>query len=87
MPLNLLTLEDLQNFKLELLLELKKLFPGETAPQKKLLKSQEVRKLLRISPGTLQNLRSNGTLYSFKVGGIIYYHYEDVEKLFVRKRS
>lgn len=45
------------------------------------LKSSEVRKLLKISPGTLQNLRINGTLHYTRVGGIIYYKYDDIKKL------
>lgn len=45
------------------------------------LKSSEVRKLLRISPGTLQNLRINGTLNFKRIGGIIYYKYEDIQNM------
>jgi hypothetical protein len=48
---------------------------------KKWLKSSEVRSLLRISPGTLQNLRINSTLTYTKVGGIIFYSYEDLLKV------
>uniref|UniRef100_UPI0025C5CFA9 helix-turn-helix domain-containing protein n=1 Tax=Flavobacterium sp. UBA6046 TaxID=1946552 RepID=UPI0025C5CFA9 len=49
--------------------------------QKQWLKSNEVRKLLNISPGTLQNLRINGTLSYTKIGCILYYPYQDIEKL------
>ena len=45
------------------------------------LKSSEVRKLLKISPGTLQNLRINGTLNYNRVGGTIYYKYDDILKM------
>jgi hypothetical protein len=45
---------------------------------KKWLKSSEVKSLLRISPGTLQNLRINSTLTYTKIGGIIFYSYEDI---------
>lgn len=45
------------------------------------LKSSEVRKLLRISPGTLQNLRINGTLNFKRIGGIIYYKFEDIQNM------
>ncbi|WP_418264200.1 helix-turn-helix domain-containing protein [Flavobacterium faecale] len=45
------------------------------------LKSSEVRKLLKISPGTLQNLRINGTLQYNRIGGIIYYKYDDISKM------
>jgi hypothetical protein len=37
--------------------------------------------MLGISPGTLQNLRVNGTLPYAKVGGVIYYAYEDILKV------
>jgi hypothetical protein len=82
MPLELLTLKDLNAFKAELIQELKQLLSkNDVANPKKLLKSREVLKMLRISPGTLQNLRRNETLYYRKIGGIIYYYYEDVERL------
>ena len=48
---------------------------------KKWLKSSEVKNLLRISPGTLQNLRINSTLTYTKIGGIIFYSYEDILKV------
>jgi hypothetical protein len=48
---------------------------------KKWLKSSEVKNLLRISPGTLQNLRINGTLTYTKIGGIIFYSYEEILKV------
>ena len=35
--------------------------------------------LLQVSPGTLQNLRINGTLPYTKVGGIIYYDAEEIQ--------
>jgi len=82
MPIELLTTSDLVNFRAELLKELKLLLAEKQVPTKgKLLKSREVRAILRISPGTLQNLRRNETLPFIKVGGTIYYHYEDIEKL------
>ena len=87
MPLELLTIKDLNEFKAELLRELKQLLMKGDNPgkPKKMLKSREVRDMLRISQGTLQNLRRNETLQYRKLGGIIYYWYEDVEKLMVRK--
>lgn len=82
MPLELLTRKDLNDFKAELIRELKQLLSkSDLSKPKKLLKSREVRSMLRISPGTLQNLRRNETLCYRKIGGIIYYHYEDIERL------
>jgi hypothetical protein len=37
--------------------------------------------MLSISPGTLQNLRINGMLPFTKIGGVIFYEYEDVKKM------
>jgi hypothetical protein len=68
-------------FKQELLEELKELIIKLPTQQKKWLKSPEVRKMLGISPGTLQNLRINGTLPYTKIGGVVYYAYEDIQKV------
>lgn len=84
----IVTLEDLLILKTELLSEIKKLLKeagGE--PVKKWLKSHEVRKLLDISPGTLQNLRVNGTLPFTKIGGVIYYDQEDIKAMLQSGKS
>jgi hypothetical protein len=54
--------------------------PGQ-GQSKQWLKSNEVRKMLNISPGTLQNLRINGTLRFSKIGGMMYYKLEDINKV------
>jgi hypothetical protein len=61
--------------------DLKEIIQSKTQQSKQWLKSNEVRKLLNISPGTLQNLRINGTLSYTKIGGIMYYDNTDIEKL------
>jgi hypothetical protein len=82
MQVELITKEDLKQFKNEMLTEIKYLIkPGTQGQTKEWLKSYEVRKLLNISPGTLQNLRVNGTLRYTKIGGLMYYKYEDIIKL------
>jgi hypothetical protein len=80
-PIELITKEDLREFKSELLTEIKQLIQPGQGQSKKWLKSVEVRKLLGISPGTLQNLRINGTLRFSKVGSIMYYRLEDINKI------
>lgn len=75
-----ITKRDLLNFGNLLLSEFKNL-SNTTAQPPQWLKSSEVRKLLKISPGTLQNLRINGTLNFTRVGGIIYYKYDDLKKI------
>jgi hypothetical protein len=82
MAATIITPEDLQNFKQELLTELQQLLSQkQTAPTRKWLKSNEVRRLLLVSPGTLQNLRVNGTLPFTKIGGVIFYDYDDIQKM------
>ncbi|MFD1162062.1 helix-turn-helix domain-containing protein [Hwangdonia seohaensis] len=75
----LVTKRDLLNVVNALLTELKTIKKEDKPAQ--WLKSSEVRKLLRISPGTLQNLRINGTLNFKRIGGIIYYKYEDIQNM------
>jgi hypothetical protein len=82
MPAQILTTDDLREFKVELIDEIGKLLrQNGIQPVKKWLKSQEVRKLLNISPGTLQTMRVNGTLTFSKIGGVIYYEYDDIQKM------
>lgn len=80
MAVNILTTEDLQHFKTDIMSELRTLLKTAAEPPKKWLKSEEVKKLLKVSPGTLQTLRINGTLQYTKLGGIIYYDYEHIER-------
>ncbi|MCQ4141892.1 helix-turn-helix domain-containing protein [Chryseobacterium sp. EO14] len=81
MIVNLITKEDLQEFKTELLEDLQNLFQIKISQQKLWLRSSEVKSLLKISSGTLQNLRTNGTLSYTRVGGTIYYNYKDIEEM------
>lgn len=81
MAIEVITREDLNEFRSLLLSDLSAMFNAKTQQQKQWLKSGEVRKLLSISPGTLQNLRINGTLNYKRVGGIIFYKYDDIEKM------
>jgi len=63
MPATIITTDDLMDFKLELLDDIKKLLSKQAQGKlKKYLKSSELMDLLQISPGTLQNLRIKGTL-------------------------
>ena len=81
MATEILTQEDLKQFRLQLLEDLKVHFSQATATPKQWLKSSEVRKMLSISHGTLQNLRVNGTLPYKKLGGTMFYKYDDIERL------
>ena len=81
MSVEIITKEDLEQFKSELLEDLLKVLQPNQPQAKQWLKSQDVRKLLNISPGTLQNLRINGTLRFTKIGGIFYYKSQDITKI------
>ena len=81
MNVELITRQDLREFKNDLLNEIKQIIKPAQGQSKQWLKSVEVRKLLNISPGTLQNLRINGTLRYSKIGGMMYYKLEDIHKL------
>jgi hypothetical protein len=79
---NVVTMEDLERFKKELLDEIKTLLASSPPTKKQWLKSSDVREMLGISPGTLQTLRINGTLTYTKIGGTLYYEYAEVIKVF-----
>jgi hypothetical protein len=82
MHVNIVTFEDLQTFKQELVNELSQLLSHrQVTPVRKWLKSKDVIRLLLVSPGTLQNLRINGTLPFTKIGGVIFYDYDDIQKM------
>jgi len=82
MAAKIITPEDLNEFKDDLLDNITKLIKSQPgSPQKKWMKSPEVRKLLGLSTGTLQNLRINGTLPYTKMGGVIYYDYYEIMKV------
>ena len=82
MAIEVITKEDLQEFRVQLLNDIRQLLaPKEGKLIKPWLKNAEVRKLLGISANTIQRLRVAGKLRSTKVGGVHFYRYEDIEKL------
>ncbi|MDY7396779.1 helix-turn-helix domain-containing protein [Aureibaculum sp. 2210JD6-5] len=79
MPTSIITTDDLREFKMELLDDIKQILNEQSGHiTKRWLKSPDVKELLGISSGTLQNLRINGTLPYTKVGGVLYYDYEEI---------
>ncbi|WP_026752988.1 helix-turn-helix domain-containing protein [Sediminibacter sp. Hel_I_10] len=87
MPTSIITTDDLREFKMELLDDIKKLLAQQASGTiKKYLKSSEVMDMLQVSPGTLQNLRINGTLPYTKVGGIIYYDTQEIQNVMEANR-
>ena len=81
-PHQLITAEHLIEFKSELLLEFERLFKSySTQTQKRWLKAHQVRKLLNISIGTLQTLKSSGVIPYTKIGGVHFFDYEDIQRV------
>lgn len=79
--IEMITREDLKQFKSELLDEIRQIMKPGQGQSKQWLKSVDVRRMLNISPGTLQNLRINGSLRFTKIGGMMYYKLDDIHKL------
>jgi len=81
-PYQLITGQDLEVFRQRLLIDLGQVIKEHmNLVPKKWLKSHEVRKLLKISPGTLQHLKATGAIPYSKVGGVHYYEYEKLQQL------
>lgn len=77
MSVEIITKEDLAMFRVQLLDDLKQMLSTKETP-KRWLRSKEVRKLLNISAGTLQQMRINGTLHGKQLpGSRIWYYSED----------
>ena len=82
MTIEVVTKEDLQELRMQLLNDITQLMkPPKAKLVKPWLRNSEVRELLNISSNTVQRLRIAGKLRSTKIGGIHYYRYEDIEKL------
>lgn len=82
--LEFITREDLEIFKQELFAELRRPTfkpPTKQNQQRPWIKSYQVRELLDISPGTLQHLRKSGAIKFSRIGGLMYYKYEDIEAM------
>lgn len=87
MPTSIITTDDLQEFKEDLIAEFSRIFQNQNAsPLKKYLKSNEVMELLQISPGTLQTFRINGLLPYTKIGGIIYYDAIEIQNIMEKNK-
>jgi hypothetical protein len=82
MVIDLITRADLEQFRTQLLADIRELLSElPYAQQKPWLKGTEVRELLGISAGSLQNLRISGKLKASNVGGIRYYQFADIRKV------
>ena len=86
MATSIITPDDLEQFKWDLLSDIKALLDKKQdkvppVEQVEWIKSHQVQRLLGISPGTLQNLRVNGTIPYSKVGGVLFYKKADIQHI------
>ena len=87
MPAEIVTTDDLRDFKSDLIDEIKKILDEyHGLPTKKWLKSHEVKTLLGISSSTLQTLRVNGTIAYTKLGGVIFYESKEILNVLVKNK-
>jgi hypothetical protein len=81
MATEIITKEDLQVFKEDLLKEIKQIIGKNQQPASEWLRSSQVRKMLNISPNTLHALRVSGKLNFTKVGSIFFYKHDEIRQL------
>lgn len=79
MAITIITMEELYKFKVGLLEDIEKLFEGKYGKKAKTwIRTKELREILGISYGTLQNLRINGDIPYSKIGSTFYYDRDKV---------
>jgi hypothetical protein len=81
MAVEVITREDLNQFRTLLLREMNEIINSKAEFSKKWLKASEVRELLSISESTLQNLHIKGILTYTKIGALIFYSHNEIEKM------
>ena len=77
----LVTVADLDAFSEKLISTLRMMHANVAIPPKKWLKSHQVRRMLNISPGTLQTMRNKGFIPFSRIGGTFFYDSIEIEKI------
>lgn len=78
MEVQIVTVADLEEFRLRLLKDLENIINANKSS--KWLKTHEVMKILGMSDVTLQTLRNKGIIPYRKLGGIYYYHADEIDE-------
>lgn len=88
MAVEIVTKQDLAEFKTALIKELSDIF-GSRKPkeQKEWLKTYEVMALVDISKSKLHELRISGALSYTRIGHCIYYQYSDLRSLMEKNKT
>lgn len=70
--------EDFDQFKKELVDEIRQIIQPDTQKKDKWLRSSDVREMLNISDSTLQTFRINGTIPAYKLDSTWFYKYDEI---------
>jgi len=81
MSSEIITKDDLETFRRSLLNDIQDLLTNNKPESKEWLRCADVRKLLKVSTGTVQNLRISGKLKSRKIGGMHFYRLSEIESM------
>ena len=84
MPTEVLTKEDLEVFRIQLLHDIKDIVSGvikPVTPKPEGYKTTDVRKMLGCSVNKLVSLRVSRKLRTKKIGGTVYYNRDDIRQL------
>jgi hypothetical protein len=76
-----ITKKDLDAFEARLLKKIAEQIVQFSSRGSQWIKSSEVKRLLKCSASTLQNLRNKGKLPYYKYGGTLYYSYYEILKI------
>ncbi|WP_316834969.1 helix-turn-helix domain-containing protein [Pedobacter nutrimenti] len=87
MSVEIITKEDLEQFRKDLLSDIEQIFKNTPVPMQaeapeEWLKSAEVKARLKISFSSLQNLRISGKVNPKKILGVYYYNRKEIDALF-----
>lgn len=82
----IVTLEKFNDFEDRIFKELEGLKQNSTT-ESRWLKSNDVKELLGISHGKLQDLRDRGLIPFTKLGGVIFYDRNEIEKMLLKNMN
>ena len=82
----IVTLEKFNDFEDRIFKELEGLKQNSTT-ESRWLKSNDVKELLGISHGKLQDLRDRGLIPFTKIGGVIFYDRNEIEKMLLKNMN
>lgn len=84
MSLQVLTQDDLEKFRVQMLSDIENLLNRKQP--KKWLRTQEVMEMLGISEMTLQTLRNRGQIPYSKLGGTCYYSIDAIDEYLAKQK-